>query len=250
MTAWLEIRDLHAKVDGKPILKGVNLTMNEGEVHAIMGPNGAGKSTLFNVLCGNPHYEVTAGSVSFKGRDLLEMSVDERARAGIFLAFQYPVEIPGVSMATFMKYALNAKRRAEGLKDYDAVGFMKHIKLRSKALGISDEMLKRPVNVGFSGGEKKRLEMFQMAVLEPDLCILDEMDSGLDIDAQKVVAEAVNIMRSPSRSFLFITHYQDFLELVGADVVHVMVNGRIVKTGGRELKITGFAEFAGEEAGA
>ena len=247
MTAWLEIKDLHAKVDDKPILNGVSLTMNEGEVHAIMGPNGAGKSTLFNVLCGNPHYEVTSGSMVFKGKNILEMSIEERAQEGIFLAFQYPVEIPGVSMATFMKYALNAKRRAAGQKDFDAVSFMKHIKLRSTALGITDEMLKRPVNVGFSGGEKKRLEMFQMAVLEPSLCILDEMDSGLDIDAQKVVSEAVKIMRSPERSFLFITHYQDFLELVGADVIHVMVNGKIVKTGGKELKITGFSEYVAQD---
>ena len=202
MSAWLEIKDLHVKVGDKPILNGLSLSVNAGEVHVIMGPNGSGKSTLSNVLCGNPHYEVTGGFVDFKGKNLLDMSVEERACAGIFLAFQHPIELPGVSMATFMKYALNARRKAAGEKELDAVGFMKRIKVRAQALGISDEMLKRPVNVGFSGGEKKRLETFQMAVLEPDFCILDEMDSGLDVDAVKVAGSGVKIMRSPERSFL------------------------------------------------
>lgn len=245
MTAWLEIRGLKASVDDKSILNGLDLTVGEGEIHAVMGPNGAGKSTLFNVLCGNPHYQVTAGEVLFKGKNLLEMSVDERAREGLFLAFQLPVEIPGISMATFMKYALNAGRRAKGLKDYDVVGYMKHIKVRSKALGVTDEMMKRPVNVGFSGGEKKRMEMFQMAVLEPSLCMVDEMDSGLDVDALKVVADAINVMRSPERSFMLISHNRSFLESVGVDKVHVLVKGRLVKTGGADLldELTSFSAY-------
>ena len=249
-TPLLEIEDLCARVGDREIIKNFNLTVNEGEVHAVMGPNGAGKSTLSYVLTGKPGYEVTSGKIRFRGKDLLSMSPEERAREGIFLCMQYPVEIPGVPTTTFLKHAVNAVRKHRGEPELDTLNFVKMVREEGKALGIDNEMIKRPVNVGFSGGEKKRLEMFQMAVLEPELCILDEMDSGLDIDAQKVVAEAVNIMRAPSRSFLFITHYQDFLELVGADVVHVMVNGRIVKTGGRELKITGFAEFAGEEADA
>ncbi len=245
MTAWLEINGLKASVDGKAILNGLDLAVEKGEIHAVMGPNGAGKSTLFNVLCGNPHYTVTGGEALFKGENLLEMSVDERARAGLFLAFQAPVEIPGISMATFMKYALNAGRRAKGMKDFDAVGYMKHIKIRSKALGVTDEMLKRPVNVGFSGGEKKRMEMFQMAVLEPDLCMVDEMDSGLDVDALKTVADAINVMRSPERSFMLISHNRAFLESVGVDKVHVLVKGKVVKTGGRDLleDLTSFATY-------
>lgn len=249
MTAWLEIKGLKASVDDKSILNGLDMTVNEGEIHAVMGPNGAGKSTLFNVLCGNPHYRVTGGEVLFKGRNLLEMSVDERAHEGVFLAFQLPVEIPGISMATFMKYAMNAGRRAKGLKDFDAVSYMKHIKVRSKALGVTDEMLKRPVNVGFSGGEKKRMEMFQMAVLEPSLCMVDEMDSGLDVDALKTVAEAINVMRSPERSFMLISHNRGFLESVGVDKVHVLVKGKVVETGGMDFleRLESFAEYREEE---
>lgn len=236
MSACLEIKDLHVKVGDKPILNGLSLSVNAGEVHVIMGPNGSGKSTLSNVLCGNPHYEVTGGFVDFKGKNLLKMTVEERACAGIFLAFQHPVEIPGVSMATFMKYALNARRKAAGEKELDAVSFMKRIKVRAQALGISDEMLKRPVNVGFSGGEKKRLETFQMAVLEPDFCILDEMDSGLDVDAVKVAGNGVKIMRSPERSFLVISHNIKFLkEQIMPDKIHILVHGRVVCEGGMEL---------------
>lgn len=251
MSAWLEIKDLHVKVGDKPILNGLSLSVNAGEVHVIMGPNGSGKSTLSNVLCGNPHYEVTGGFVDFKGKNLLEMTVEERACAGIFLAFQHPVEIPGVSMATFMKYALNARRKAAGEKELDAVSFMKRIKVRAQALGISDEMLKRPVNVGFSGGEKKRLETFQMAVLEPDFCILDEMDSGLDVDAVKVAGNGVKIMRSPERSFLVISHNIKFLkEQIMPDKIHILVHGRVVCEGGMELldKIdqNGFSAFQKE----
>ncbi len=236
MSAWLEIKDLTVKVGDKPILNGLSLSVNAGEVHVIMGPNGSGKSTLSNVLCGDEHYKVTGGFIDFKEKNLLEMSVEERARAGIFLAFQHPIELPGVSMATFMKYALNARRKAAGEKELDAVSFMKRIKVRAQALGISDEMLKRPVNVGFSGGERKRLETFQMAVLEPDFCILDEMDSGLDVDAVKVAGNGVKIMRSPDRSFLVISHNIKFLkEQIVPDKIHVLVHGRIVANGGMEL---------------
>ena len=235
MTAWLEIEDLHANVGEKPILKGVSLKINAGEVHAIKGPNGCGKSTLSNVLCGDPRYTVTKGGVTFKGKDLLSMSVDERAREGVFLAFQYPVDIAGVSMMTFMKYALNAKRKAAGEPELDAVSFMKKIKVRAAALGITDDMLKRPVNVGFSGGEKKRMEVFQMAVLEPDFMILDEMDSGLDVDAVKIASAGVNLLKNENRSVLIITHYQQLFDLIRPDVVHVMIDGRILKTGGLEL---------------
>ncbi len=251
MSAWLEIKDLHAKVGDKPILNGLFLTIDAGETHVIMGPNGSGKSTLSNVLCGNPHYEVTGGSVTFKGQNLLEMSVEERARAGIFLAFQSPIELPGVSMSTFMKYALNARRKAAGEKELDAVSFMKRIKIRAQALDITDEMLKRPVNVGFSGGEKKRLEIFQMAVLEPDFCILDEMDSGMDVDAVKVAGSGVQIMRSPERSFLVISHNTKFLrEQIKQDHVHILARGRVVAEGGAELMDAidkdGFAGFIKE----
>lgn len=251
MSAWLEIKDLHARVDDKPILNGLSLSINAGEVHVIMGPNGSGKSTLSNVLCGNPNYEVTGGSIEFKGQNLLEMSVEERARAGVFLAFQHPVEIPGVSMSTFMKYALNSRRKAAGEKELDAVTFMKKIKIRSQALEISDEMLKRPVNVGFSGGEKKRLEVFQMAVLEPDFCILDEMDSGMDVDAVKVAGNGVKIMRSSERSFLVISHNTKFLrEQINPDKVHILSRGRVVAQGGQELldiiDSDGFSQFQKE----
>ena len=251
MSAWLEIKDLHAKVGDKPILNGLSLTIDAGETHVIMGPNGSGKSTLSNVLCGNPHYEVTGGSVTFKGQNLLEMSVEERARAGVFLAFQSPIELPGVSMSTFMKYALNARRKAAGEKELDAVSFMKRIKIRAQALDITEEMLKRPVNVGFSGGEKKRLEVFQMAVLEPDFCILDEMDSGMDVDAVKVAGSGVQIMRSPERSFLVISHNTKFLrEQIKPDHVHILARGRVVAEGGAELMDAidkdGFAGFIKE----
>ena len=251
MSAWLEIKDLHARVGDKPILNGLSLSVNAGEVHVIMGPNGSGKSTLSNVLCGNPNYEVTGGSIEFKGQNLLEMSVEERARAGVFLAFQHPVEIPGVSMSTFMKYALNSRRKAAGEKELDAVTFMKKIKIRSQALEISDEMLKRPVNVGFSGGEKKRLEVFQMAVLEPDFCILDEMDSGMDVDAVKVAGNGVKIMRSSERSFLVISHNTKFLrEQINPDKVHILSRGRVVAQGGQELldiiDSDGFSQFQKE----
>lgn len=251
MSAWLEIKDLHARVGDKPILNGLSLSINAGEVHVIMGPNGSGKSTLSNVLCGNPNYEVTGGSIEFKGQNLLEMSVEERARAGVFLAFQHPVEIPGVSMSTFMKYALNSRRKAAGEKELDAVTFMKKIKIRSQALEISDEMLKRPVNVGFSGGEKKRLEVFQMAVLEPDFCILDEMDSGMDVDAVKVAGNGVKIMRSSERSFLVISHNTKFLrEQINPDKVHILSRGRVVAQGGQELldiiDSDGFSQFQKE----
>ena len=251
MSAWLEIKDLHAQVGDKPILNGLSLSINAGEVHVIMGSNGSGKSTLSNVLCGSPNYEVTGGSIEFKGQNLLEMSVEERARAGVFLAFQHPVEIPGVSMSTFMKYALNARRKAAGEKELDAVSFMKRIKIRAQALEISDEMLKRPVNVGFSGGEKKRLEIFQMAVLEPSFCILDEMDSGMDVDAIKVAGNGVKIMRSPERSFLVISHNTKFLrEQINPDKVHILSRGRIVAQGGQELldiiDKDGFSQFQKE----
>ncbi len=251
MSAWLEIKDLHARVGDKPILNGLSLSVNAGEVHVIMGPNGSGKSTLSNVLCGNPHYEVTGGTVDFKGRNLLDMTVEERACAGVFLAFQHPIELPGVSMATFMKYTLNARRKAAGEKELDAVSFMKRIKVRAQALGISEEMMKRAVNVGFSGGEKRRLEVFQMAVLEPDFCILDEMDSGMDVDAVKIAGNGVQIMRSPERSFLVISHNTKFLrEQINPDKVHILSRGRVVAEGGQELldeiDRNGFAAFQKE----
>ncbi len=251
MSAWLEIKDLHVKVGDKPILNGLSLSVNAGEVHVIMGPNGSGKSTLSNVLCGNPHYEVTGGFVDFKGKNLLDMKGEERAGAGVFLAFQHPGELPGVSLATLMKYALNARRKAAGEKELDAVSFMKRVKVRAQALGITDEMLKRPVNVGFSGGEKKRLETFQMAVLEPDFCILDEMDSGLDVDAVKVAGSGVKIMRAPERSFLVISHNIKFLkEQIMPDKIHILVHGRVVADGGMELldeiDQNGFAGFQKE----
>lgn len=233
----LEIKNLHAKIADKEILKGVSLSLPAGEVHAVMGPNGSGKSTLSNVIAGHPAYTVTAGEILFKGRDLLAMSPDERANAGVFLAFQYPVELPGVGTAPFLKAALNAKRAAAGEPELDAVSFIKRLKTRAKALNISDEMLKRPVNVGFSGGEKKKAEIFQMAFLEPDLCILDEMDSGLDIDALRTLSDAVNVMREAHRSFLMITHYQRLLNHITPDRIHVMLDGRIVASGDRSLAL-------------
>ena len=236
--AFLEIKNLCARVENKEILKDFSLTINAGEIHAIMGPNGSGKSTLSNVIAGHPAYEVTSGSITFKGQDLLAMRADERANSGVFLAFQYPTELPGVGTALFLKTAINAKRKFLGLPDLDAVQFMKRLKMRATALGITDEMLKRPVNVGFSGGEKKKMETFQMAFLEPDFCILDEMDSGLDIDALKVVSNGVNIMREPHRSFLLITHYQRLLDYIVPDFIHIMVNGKIVESGDKTLALT------------
>lgn len=236
--AFLEIKNLCARVENKEILKDFSLTINEGEIHAIMGPNGSGKSTLSNVIAGHPAYEITSGSITFKGQDLLAMRADERANSGVFLAFQYPTELPGVGTALFLKTAINAKRKFLGLPDLDAVQFMKRLKMRATALGITDEMLKRPVNVGFSGGEKKKMETFQMAFLEPDFCILDEMDSGLDIDALKVVSNGVNIMREPHRSFLLITHYQRLLDYIIPDFIHIMVNGKIVESGDKTLALT------------
>lgn len=235
--AWLEIKHLSARVAEKEILKDFSLTINAGEIHVIMGPNGSGKSTLSNVIAGNPVYEITGGSILFKGKDVLKMTPDARANLGIFLAFQYPIELPGVSTALFLKTALNAKRAFLGEKELDAVQFMKRLKTRAKALGVSDEMLKRPVNVGFSGGEKKKMETFQMAFLEPDFCILDEMDSGLDIDALRTVSAAANVMREAHRSFLLITHHQKLLDYIQPDFVHVMVDGHIVKSGDKSLSL-------------
>lgn len=235
--ALLEIKNLCARAGEKEILKNFSLTINEGEIHAIMGPNGSGKSTLSNVIAGHPAYEVTGGEIYFKGLNVLEMTPDERANSGIFLAFQYPTELPGVGGALFLKTAMNAKLKFLGKPELDAVTFMKKLKIRAGALGITDEMLKRPVNVGFSGGEKKKMETFQMAFLEPDFCILDEMDSGLDIDALRVVSTGVNVMREPKRSFLIITHYQRLLDYIEPDYVHIMVNGRIVESGDKNLAL-------------
>ena len=241
----LEIKNLHAEIDGKKILNGLDLKIEAGKVHAIMGPNGAGKSTLSYVLSGRPDYEVTEGEVLLNGVNILEMAPEERAAAGMFLAFQYPVEIPGVQTTTFLKTALNAIRRQKGEAEMDALDFLKLMKTKTKELGIDNEMLKRAVNVGFSGGEKKRNEVLQMALLEPKMCILDETDSGLDIDALRIVADGVNKLRSPDRSFLVITHYQRLLDYIVPDVVHVLAKGRIVKTGGaelaKELEATGYA---------
>ena len=231
----LEIKNLHAKVEDKEILKGINLTIGKGEVHAIMGPNGAGKSTLAAVLTGKPGYEVTDGSIRFNGQDLLAMSPEERAWAGLFLSFQYPVEIPGVTITAFMKAAVNARRKAHGLPEMKAGDFLKLMKEKMAFVQMKPEFAKREVNVGFSGGEKKRNEIFQMALLEPVLSILDETDSGLDVDALKIVADGVNALRSPEKSAIIVTHYHKLLEYVQPDFVHVLKAGQIVKTGGREL---------------
>ena len=245
--ALLEIRNLHATVDNTPILNGVDLTIDGGEVHAIMGPNGSGKSTLSYVLSGRDGYDVTQGEVIYDGRDLLAMEADERAREGVFLAFQYPVEIPGVAGLTFLKTAANALRRHRGESELDAMDFLKFVRGKAEALEISNDLLKRAVNEGFSGGEKKRMEILQMAVLEPRLAILDETDSGLDIDALKVVADGVNKMREPERGMLLITHYQRLLDYIVPDRVHVLANGRIVKSGDKslalELEAKGYGEF-------
>lgn len=231
----LEISNLHVSVDGKPILKGIDLTIQPGEVHAIMGPNGSGKSTLAYVLAGRDGYETTDGKVLYKGRDLLAMSPEERAAEGVFLSFQYPVEIPGVANATFIREALNAVRKSRGEAEIDAMQFLRLVREKTRRLGIADETLKRGVNVGFSGGEKKRNEILQMAVLEPRLAVLDETDSGLDIDALKAVADGVNGLRAPDRSMLVITHYQRLLHHIVPDRVHVLVDGKILRSGGKDL---------------
>jgi Fe-S cluster assembly ATP-binding protein len=234
-TAMLEIRNLHASVEGNEILKGIDLTIQAGEVHAIMGPNGSGKSTLARVLAGQDAYEVTGGQVLYEGKDLLDMDPEERAREGVFMAFQYPVEIPGVGNTYFLKAALNAVRKHRGLPEMDALEFLKMVRGKMKLVQMEESLLNRPVNEGFSGGEKKRNEIFHMAVLEPSLCILDETDSGLDIDALRVVSDGVNALRSQNRSFLVITHYQRLLNYIVPDRVHVLVDGRIVRSGGKEL---------------
>ena len=250
----LTIENLHATADGKPILTGLDLEVNAGEVHAVMGPNGSGKSTLSYVIAGREGYEVTGGSITYQGHDLLAMSVEERALNGVFLAFQYPVEIPGVGSATFFKTAVNASRKHRGEKEYDAMEFLKVLKANRANLGIDDSMIRRALNVGFSGGEKKRNEMLQMALLEPTLAILDETDSGLDIDALKIVAGGINAMRTPERAMVVITHYQRLLDHVVPDKVHVLSGGRIVRSGGRELALelerSGYAGFGLEPSAA
>ncbi len=246
----LEIKDLHVEIDGREILKGLDLTVNAGEVHAIMGPNGSGKSTLAYVLAGKDQCRPTAGEVRFDGRDLFAMGPDERAAAGMFLAFQYPLEIPGVATMTFLRTALNAQRKKRGQAELSTPDFIKRVRETSAKLGIDQDMLRRAVNVGFSGGEKKRNEILQMALLQPRLAVLDETDSGLDIDALKIVSDGVNRLRGPEHSFIVITHYQRLLNYIVPDVVHVLSRGRIVKTGGRglalELEARGYAEYQEE----
>ena len=250
----LEIKDLRVNLEdeSKEILKGVDLSVEAGKVHAIMGPNGSGKSTLSYVLSGKDGYEVVGGSVKLDGLDILEMEPEERAAAGLFLAFQYPVEIPGVGNMTFLRTAVNSQRKARGEDEISATDFLKQVRERAKSLQIDAEMLKRPVNVGFSGGEKKRNEILQMAMLEPRMCILDETDSGLDVDAMKLVAEGVNALRDAGRGFLVITHYQRLLDHIKPDVVHIMANGKIVKTGGPELALevenNGYSDILSEVA--
>ncbi len=248
----LRIENLHAAVGGKEILKGLSLSIEAGQVHAIMGPNGSGKSTLSYVLAGRPGYEITSGTITYKGEDLTEMAPEERASKGIFLALQYPVEIPGVTTLNFLKTALNAQRRARGEKEVDAMSVLKMVRAKAKALNISEDMLKRALNVGFSGGEKKRLETLQMALFEPSLAILDETDSGLDIDALKLVAEGVNALRTPERAMLVITHYQRLLDYIVPDRVHVLAGGRIIAEGGKELALEleakGYADIVKDAA--
>jgi Fe-S cluster assembly ATP-binding protein len=250
----LSVKGLKANVGDKEILKGVDLEIGSGEVHAIMGPNGSGKSTFAHVLSGREGYEVTAGAVRFEGRDLLELEPEERAHLGLFLAFQYPVELPGVNNTYFLKAALNAIRKARGEPELDAVSFLRLMKEKLKVLHLDDSLLKRPVNFGFSGGEKKRNEIFQMALLEPKLAILDETDSGLDIDALRIVADGVNALRSPERSVILVTHYQRLLDYVQPDYVHVLAHGRIIRSGGKDLALEleekGYGWIAGEEAAA
>ena len=248
----LEIKNLQASVGDREILKGLDLTVNKGEVHAIMGPNGSGKSTLAHVLSGKPDYEVTGGSVLLDGEDLLELDPSERAAKGVFLAFQYPLEIPGVATMTFLRTALNAQRKTRGEPELSTPEFMKRVRDAAAKLSIEQEMLRRPVNVGFSGGEKKRNEILQMALLEPKLAVLDETDSGLDIDALKIVADGINRLRSPERAMIVITHYQRLLEHIIPDVVHVLSKGRIVRTGGKELALElearGYADYQEQAA--
>jgi Fe-S cluster assembly ATP-binding protein len=248
----LEIKNLHATIGDKEILKGIDLTVPAGEVHAIMGPNGSGKSTLSYVLSGREGYDVTQGSITFKGKNIVDMPPEERAVIGMFLAFQYPVEIPGVTNMNFLKTTLNAIRKSRGETELDAMQMLKVLREKSKKLGMDESMLKRAVNVGFSGGEKKRNDILQMAVLEPSLCILDETDSGLDIDALKIVADGVNALRGPDRSMLVITHYQRLLDYIKPDRVHVLVSGRIQRSGGpelaKELEKKGYADFTGVAA--
>jgi len=252
--ALLEVKDLHVEIEGREILKGLDLDVQAGEVHAIMGPNGSGKSTLAYVLAGKEEYRPTAGEVRFHGRNLFEMEPDERAATGLFLAFQYPLEIPGVATMTFLRTALNAQRKKRGEAELSTPEFIKKVREASGKLGIDQEMLRRAVNVGFSGGEKKRNEILQMALLQPRLAVLDETDSGLDIDALKIVADGVNRLRAPDRSFVVITHYQRLLNYIVPDVVHVLSRGRIVKTGGKELALElearGYAEYQAEEVAA
>ena len=252
----LEIKDLHAGFEGTEIINGISLSVKKGEIHAIMGPNGSGKSTLAKVLVGHPAYEVTSGEVLFKGKNLLEMETDERSLAGVFMGFQYPVEIPGVSNLEFLKASVDAVRKAQGKPDLDSVQFLKLAREKCKAVNLDVSFLKRGVNEGFSGGEKKRNELMQMMLLEPKLCILDETDSGLDIDALQVVAEGVNAMRDENRSFIVVTHYQRLLDYIVPDYVHVLANGRIVKSGGKELALEleekgyGWLEKEEQESGA
>ncbi len=252
MTALLEIKNLRAEIAGKQILNGYDLVVNAGEVHAIMGPNGSGKSTLSYVLSGRPGYEITDGCALLDGADLSQMTVDARAAAGLFLAFQYPLEVPGVATMTFLRAALNAQRKKRGEEEMSSPDLIKRVREIAKLLDMDPDMLRRPVNVGFSGGEKKRLETLQMMLLEPRLCILDETDSGLDIDALKVVANGVNHLRSSERGILVITHYQRLLDYIVPDVVHVQSAGRIVRTGGKELALeleaTGYAQYTSEAA--
>ncbi len=235
MKPLIKITDLHVSIDGKPILNGLNLTVNKGEVHAIMGPNGSGKSTLANVLAGREEYTIESGTVEYEGEDLLSMDIDKRALAGIFLAFQYPVEIPGVSNSNFLKSIINAKRKHQGLPELNALEMLKFIRAKLNAIEMDESLLKRSLNDGFSGGEKKRNEILQMTLLEPKLAILDETDSGLDIDALRIVAEGVNQLRSPERSFIVVTHYQRLLNHIIPDFVHVLSNGKILATGDRTL---------------
>ncbi len=246
----LKIENLQAEIDGRAVLRGLDLEIPAGQVHAIMGPNGAGKSTLSHILAGRPGYRVTGGRVTFKGQDLLALKPEERAALGVFLAFQYPVEIPGVSNMVFLKTALNAVRKARGQSEMDALQVLKTLRAKAAALGMTEEMMKRAVNVGFSGGEKKRNEVLQMTLLEPSLCLLDETDSGLDIDAMRIVADGVNSLRAPDRSMVVITHYQRLLDAIKPDRVHVLAKGRIRTSGGPELALEleekGYAAFAGD----
>ena len=252
MTALLQVKGLKVQVEDNEILHGLDLTVNQGEVHAIMGPNGSGKSTLSHVIAGKPGYEVTAGEILFKGEDLLDMAPDERSAKGVFLAFQYPVEIPGVTTMTFLRTALNAQRKARGEAEFLVPDFLKKVRAVADSLNIPMDMLKRGVNVGFSGGEKKRNEILQMALFQPSLCILDEMDSGLDIDALRVAADGVNALRSKERAMVVITHYQRLLNYIIPDFVHVMSKGRVVKSGGKELALelekSGYTQFEDKAA--